>query len=70
MATTKKKKATPEKVIVIAMDREKPTKNKQRFEERNREEAEHIGILYVNKKLVDEALGEPDSIKVTIEPGD
>jgi len=56
--------------IVVMLDREKATKNKQRFEERNRDKKECIGIFYADKKHVDEALGEPDSLKITIEPGD
>jgi len=56
--------------IVVMLDREKTTKNKQRFEERGRDKKECIGILYTDKVNVDEALGEPDSLKVTIEPGD
>ena len=57
------------KTVVVMLDRESPTKNKQRFEERDREREEVIGILYVSKKK-DKELGEPDSLKVTIEQGD
>lgn len=58
------------KQIVVMFDREKATKKKQRFEERDRETKECIGILYADKKHVDSILGEPDSLKITIEAGD
>jgi hypothetical protein len=61
---------TGTKKVVVMMDRERATKNKQRFEERDRDDKECIGILYADKKNIDEVLGEPDSLKITIEAGD
>lgn len=66
MAQAKKKQTTS---MSIMFDRENPTKNKQRFEERGGKKDGMIGILYIDKKL-DEELGEPDSLKVTLTPGD
>jgi hypothetical protein len=62
--------AAKAKQVVVLLDREKATKNKQRFEERGRDKKECIGIFYADKKHVDSVLGEPDSLKITIEPGD
>lgn len=52
------------KSITIYMERERETKNKQRFKEEGDEGA--LDTSYVNKR-VDEQLGSPERIKVTIE---
>lgn len=58
--------AVKKKAVVLEFEREKATKNKQRFAEVG--ENPTVGVLYVTKKT-DESLGEPDSLRVTIEPG-
>lgn len=49
--------------VVVEFDRERETKNKQRFSEIK---TDAIGKLYVGKKE-DERLGKPKKIRVTIE---
>lgn len=61
--------AAPKKIVVM-MDKEKSTKNKQRFEERDRKKKSHVDFIYAHKENLFKALGEPDSLKVTFEVGD
>lgn len=57
--------AAKPKKIVIEADRERPTKNKQRFKEDG--DDDFISILYLRNKG-DEKLGSPERIRITIEP--
>lgn len=52
------------KSITIFMERERPTKNKQRFKEEGKDMV--LDTSYLNKKS-DEQLDSPARIKVTIE---
>jgi hypothetical protein len=53
------------KQLVFYMERERETKNKQRFKEEGDQSI--LDTSYLGKKH-DKTLGEPERIKVTIEP--
>ncbi len=54
--------------VTITLKRQKDTKNTVRFEEVEREDAALVvGTLYVQKHAV-HALGNPDTITLTIQP--
>lgn len=51
------------KKVVVEMERERSTKNKQRFKI---DDDDNLDVIYVKNKG-DKKLGEPDQIRVTIE---
>jgi hypothetical protein len=55
------------KPIVAMLDIERETKNTIRYKESDDSDGV-IGVIYLNKVAVNQILGKPDRIKVTVEP--